>query len=65
MATAILTLEIQDINDEIPQITGQFTITIDEERPSDWVVPFAFTVVDNDAADVNALTYSISGESLY
>ena len=61
MTTAVLTVDIQDTNDEIPQITGQFTITIDEEQPADTEIPIAFTVVDTDAADTNALTYSITG----
>ena len=58
-------MNVEDVNDEVPQITGQFTVAIDEEQPVGTVVPINMTVVDEDAADTDALTYSISGEYLY
>ena len=62
-STATLTVNIEDVNDEVPQISGQFTVDIDEALPIGTVVPITLTVVDGDAADSGALLYSISGKS--
>ena len=61
-STATLTVNIEDVNDEVPQITGQFTVSMDEEQPVGTVVPITMNVVDGDAADTGALIYSISGK---
>ena len=53
------------MNDEVPQITGQFTVSIDEEQPVGTVLPITMNVVDGDAADTGALIYSISGKIFY
>ena len=62
-STATLTVNIEDVNDEVPQISGQFTVDIDEALPIGTVVPIILTVVDGDAADIDALVYSISGKN--
>ena len=55
-------MNIEDVNDEVPQLTGQFTVFMDEERPAGTVVPITMNVVDGDAADTDALIYRISGK---
>ena len=53
---------IEDVNDEVPQLTGQFTVSMDEEQPAGTVVPITMNAIDGDVADADALIYSISGK---
>lgn len=58
--TSVLTVIIQDVNDEPPIITGgPFNVTINEEQAIGSVVPLTLTVTDPDEDDV--LVYSLSG----
>ena len=58
-STAVLTINIIDVNDEVPVINGSNIVDIDEEQPIGSTVPLVFVAEDLDANDV--LRYSISG----
>ena len=55
----MLTVRIQDENDNWPIITGSFNAEIDEEEPEGTFVPSSFSATDADAGDV--LRYTMSG----
>ena len=57
--TTNLTVIIDDVNDESPQITGSLTADIEEELNVGTVIPTTFTATDNDTNDV--LRYSLKG----
>ena len=58
-STAELTVNIGDVNDEVPEITGIFEANIAEEQPEGTLVPVNIIATDADENDV--LSYSISG----
>ncbi|XP_064600895.1 protocadherin Fat 4-like [Liolophura sinensis] len=57
--TSSLTVNVQDVNDENPVISGTLSVTIDEEQAVGTPVSGLFNVSDADAGDV--LTYALSG----
>ena len=60
--TTMLTIHIEDVNDEEPVFTGGFTAEIEEEQPAGTTVPTTFTVTDSDTDD--ELSYSFIGKIL-
>ena len=54
-----LTVNIGDVNDEVPEITGVFEANIEEEQPEGTLVPV--TIIATDADENDVLSYSISG----
>ncbi|XP_067685433.1 protocadherin Fat 4-like [Haliotis asinina] len=52
-------VDVVDVNDASPVITGPLTAQQDEEKPVGTIVPFTFSVSDPDAGDV--LTHSLTG----
>lgn len=59
--TTNLTITIEDVNDEIPSITGHISVDFDEEQSVGTIVLAEITVNDTDVGDI--LTFSISGMS--
>ena len=58
-STAELTVNLGDVNDEVPEITGIFEADIAEGQPEGTLVPVNIIATDADENDV--LSYSISG----
>ncbi|XP_046571396.1 cadherin-23-like, partial [Haliotis rubra] len=52
-------VDLVDVNDASPNITGPLTAQQDEGKPAGTIVPFTFSVSDPDAGDV--LTHSLTG----
>lgn len=57
-----MTVNIQDVIDETPVISGTLSVNIDEEQAIGTPVAGLFSVADADAGDV--LTYALSGKTL-
>ena len=56
--TAVLTVNISDVNDELPYLTGPTTINIDEEQTIGTILA---TFTANDADESDELRFSLSG----
>ena len=61
--TTDLTIEIDDVNDETPIISGMSIININEEQPAGTVLSTGIVVDDADAGDT--LSYSLRGMSFF
>ncbi|XP_041349528.1 protocadherin alpha-13-like [Gigantopelta aegis] len=57
--TADLNVDVTDVNDETPTLSGGTTAAFNEEQAAGTTVSFGFTVTDTDAGDT--LTYSLTG----
>ncbi|XP_046548571.1 LOW QUALITY PROTEIN: protocadherin Fat 4-like [Haliotis rubra] len=57
--TGAVNVDVTDLNDNLPVISGATVIAIDEKQNVGTVVPFTYTVTDNDAGDT--LSYQLTG----